>query len=44
MRAAEDTIGLGQMEEVIEIANEELELIEEYYGTNINILLSYALN
>ena len=32
VRAAEDTIGLGQMEEVIEVANDELVLIEEYYG------------
>ena len=44
MRAAEDTIGLGQMEEVIEVANDELALIEEYYGRFMfTYLLTYSL-
>ena len=32
VRFAEDEIGLGQLEEVIEIAGDELELIQFYHG------------
>ncbi len=38
VKAAEDEMGLGQIEEVAEIARDELDLIEVYFGNFFNLL------